>query len=76
MYFVAIRDRWLAGEAGPPVRYRHHACGRVSHVELRCAHCGQSMGPGDISVLPGPGAAGSGTFGYIEESMDSDIESH
>lgn len=31
---------WLTGEAGPPVLYRHHACGEVSRVDLRCAHCG------------------------------------
>jgi DNA-binding HxlR family transcriptional regulator len=50
-------DRWLAGEAGPPVLYRHHACGEISRVELRCAHCGQPMHAGDIDLLPGPGAA-------------------
>ena len=27
-------------EAGPPVLYRHHACGEISRVDLRCAHCG------------------------------------
>jgi len=26
-------------------------------VELRCAHCGASMGADDVEVLPGPGAA-------------------
>jgi len=56
MVMVAWGDRWLAGEAGPPVLYRHHACGEVSAVELRCAHCGEPMRPGDIDVLPGPGA--------------------
>ncbi len=50
-------DRWTAGEAGPPVLYRHHACGRVAHVELRCSECGEPMGPDDIDVLPGPGGA-------------------
>jgi DNA-binding HxlR family transcriptional regulator len=50
-------DRWLAGEAGPPVLYRHRACGEISEVELRCAHCGEPMHAGDIDVLPGPGSA-------------------
>jgi hypothetical protein len=50
-------DKWLAGEAGPPVLYRHHACGEISSVDLRCAHCGQPMHSGDVDVLPGPGAA-------------------
>ena len=51
-------DRWLAGEAGPPVLYRHHACGEVSGVDLRCAHCGEPMHANDVDLLPGPGAAG------------------
>ena len=50
-------DRWLAGEAGPPVLYRHHACGKISSVDLRCARCGEPMHAGDIDLLPGPGAA-------------------
>lgn len=54
-------DRWLAGEAGPPVLYRHHACGEISDVELRCDHCGESMRAGDVDLLPGPGVAISAT---------------
>ncbi len=57
MVMAAWGDRWLAGEAGPPVLYRHHACGELSRVELRCAHCGEPMGPRDVELLPGPGAA-------------------
>jgi DNA-binding HxlR family transcriptional regulator len=57
MVMVAWGDKWLAGEAGPPVLYRHHACGEISRVELRCAHCGEAMQAGDVDVLPGPGAA-------------------
>ena len=49
-------DRWLAGKAGPPVLYRHHACGEISRVDLRCAHCGEPMHAGDVDLLPGPGA--------------------
>ena len=36
-------DRWADDGAGPPVLYRHRACGEISHVELRCAHCGTTM---------------------------------
>src|SRR3954453_18986358 len=50
-------DRWKAGEAGPPVLYRHHGCGEISRVDLRCAHCGEPMHAGDVDLLPGPGAA-------------------
>jgi DNA-binding HxlR family transcriptional regulator len=57
MVMRAWGDKWLAGEAGPPVLYRHHACGEISQVELRCARCGEPMHAGDVDVLPGPGAA-------------------
>ncbi|ADJ50311.1 HxlR family transcriptional regulator [Amycolatopsis mediterranei S699] len=49
-------DKWLAGEAGPPVLYRHHACGEISSVDLRCAHCGEPMHANDVDALAGPGS--------------------
>lgn len=60
LLLVMVRwgDRWTAGAAGPPVLYRHHACGRISHVDLRCAGCGEPMHANDIDLLPGPGRAG------------------
>ena len=57
MVMVAWGDRWADDGAGPPVLYRHHACEEISHVELRCAHCGTTMRAGDVELLPGPGAA-------------------
>lgn len=57
MVMVRWGDRWTAGAAGPPVLYRHHACGRIGHVELHCSECGEPMRATDIDVLPGPGAA-------------------
>jgi DNA-binding HxlR family transcriptional regulator len=57
MVMVAWGDKWLAGKAGPPVLYRHHACSEISHVELSCSHCGKPMHANDVDVLPGPGAA-------------------
>jgi DNA-binding HxlR family transcriptional regulator len=59
LLLVMVRwgDRWTAGEAGPPVLYRHHACGEISHVDLHCARCDRPMHAGDIDVLPGPGSA-------------------
>lgn len=59
MVMVGWGDKWLAGEAGPPVLYRHHGCGEISGVDLRCTHCGGSMHAGDVDVVPGPGASGS-----------------
>ncbi|WP_206785347.1 helix-turn-helix domain-containing protein [Amycolatopsis sp. MtRt-6] len=49
-------DRWLAGKAGPPVLYRHHACGEIGTVDLRCTHCGEPMHATDIDLLAGPGS--------------------
>src|SRR5437899_1566853 len=43
MVMVRWGDRWTADEAGPPLLYRHHACGEISHVEPHCAICGQPM---------------------------------
>ena len=57
MAMVAWGDRWTAGDAGPPVLYRHHACGSITHVEPRCAVCGEPMRSTDIDVFPGPGLA-------------------
>ena len=57
MAMVGWGDKWLAGEAGPPVLYRHHACGQVAHVDPRCSECGEPMHATDVEVLPGPGAA-------------------
>jgi len=58
LLLVMVRwgDRWTAGDAGPPVLYRHHACGEISHVDLRCSTCGQPMHASDVDVLPGPGS--------------------
>lgn len=50
-------DRWTAGEAGPPVLYRHRGCGELTHAEIRCAHCGEPLRSQDVEVSPGPGAA-------------------
>lgn len=58
LLLVMVRwgDRWLAGEAGPPVLYRHHACGEIGHVELHCSVCDRPMRATDVDVLPGPGS--------------------
>ncbi|GII32410.1 winged helix-turn-helix transcriptional regulator [Planotetraspora mira] len=57
MVMVRWGDRWTAGEAGPPVLYRHHACGEIGHVELHCSVCDRPMDVTGIDILPGPGAA-------------------
>src|SRR3954452_4993337 len=57
MVMVGWGDKWLAGDAGQAVLYRHHACGEVSSVDLRCSHCGEPMHAVDVDVEAGPGAA-------------------
>jgi DNA-binding HxlR family transcriptional regulator len=57
MVMVRWGDRFTAGEAGPPVLYRHRACGEISHVELHCSVCGRPMRATDVEVLAGPGSA-------------------
>lgn len=57
MVMLAWGDKWLAGKAGPPVLFRHQACGKITRVDLRCANCGQPMHASDVEVMPGPGAA-------------------
>jgi DNA-binding HxlR family transcriptional regulator len=59
MAMVAWGDRWTAGEAGPPVLYRHHACGQITHAEPHCAVCGERLHSTDVNVEPGPGLAAS-----------------
>ncbi|MFI1093292.1 winged helix-turn-helix transcriptional regulator [Streptomyces sp. NPDC020917] len=56
MVMTGWGDKWLSGEAGPPVLYRHHTCGEISGADLRCARCGEPMHANDVDPLPGPGA--------------------
>ena len=60
MAMAAWGDRWTAGDAGPPVLYRHRACGQITHVEPHCAVCGEVLRSGDVDVEPGPGLAAAG----------------
>jgi DNA-binding HxlR family transcriptional regulator len=60
MAMVAFGDRWTAGQEGPPILYRHRACGEISHVEPHCSACGEVIHSGDVDVEPGPGLAAAG----------------
>ena len=53
---TAWGDRWTAGDAGPPVVYRHRVCGHYTHAEIRCVVCGELLHARDVEVAPGPGA--------------------
>lgn len=52
LVMAAWGDKWMAGPAGPPTVYRHHACGEPSTAELRCSACGEPMSADTVDVLP------------------------
>lgn len=47
-------DRWLAPEEGPPLQWRHLACGEVSNPVVCCDRCGAAVRPGDAVPVKGP----------------------
>jgi DNA-binding HxlR family transcriptional regulator len=47
-------DKWAAPD-GPPILYRHSACGSPLGVELTCATHGTVDDDAAITALPGPG---------------------
>jgi DNA-binding HxlR family transcriptional regulator len=47
-------DRFAAPN-GPPIVYRHPACGSEVRSELVCASCGRLHDPAEVEALPGPG---------------------
>ena len=55
MAMVRWGDRWTGGDDGPPVLYRHRACGRIASAEPHCSECGEPMHSTDVEVEPGPG---------------------
>ena len=60
MALTAWGDRWAATGDGPPMLFRHrgHAC----TLTVSCATCGEPVRPGEVTVVPGPGARkGPGT---------------
>jgi DNA-binding HxlR family transcriptional regulator len=53
MALTAWGDRWAA-PSGPPILYRHAACGGPVELEVACANCGV-LEAEEVSVRPGPG---------------------
>lgn len=49
-------DRHAAPPDGPPRVLVHTGCGHDAHPVLQCSHCGETVGPGDLRLRPGPGA--------------------
>jgi DNA-binding HxlR family transcriptional regulator len=53
---TAWGDKWTAGKSGPPVLFRHRACGKITHAEVRCRECGELLRADEVDAEPGPGA--------------------
>lgn len=49
-------DKYMAGDAGPPLLRVHNHCGHVTEGVLTCAECGEPLVARDVSVKLGPGA--------------------
>src|SRR5262245_29729146 len=47
-------DRWMAGEAGPPVELIHRGCGHVIMPVLACPDCAEPVTARDMRARPGP----------------------
>lgn len=47
-------DRWAAPD-GPPILYRHEACGAPVRDELVCESCGRIDDGAEVLAWPGPG---------------------
>lgn len=57
MAIVHWGDVHYATEAGPPLLHRHKACGCDFSPVMTCSECGDPVGPRDVEVRTGPGAA-------------------
>ena len=51
-------DKYLAGDAGPPLVRVHRQCGEPLEAKLQCGHCGDSMEAQDIRLEENPHWAG------------------
>jgi DNA-binding HxlR family transcriptional regulator len=53
-------DRWMAGEAGPPLALVHRSCGHRVRPMLACPECGEPISPRDVTPEIGPALAAAG----------------
>ena len=51
-------DKYLAGDAGPPLVRVHRQCGEPLEAKLQCGHCGDSVEAQDIRLEVNPHWAG------------------
>ena len=43
-------DRWMAGDAGPPVNLIHRRCGHRTTPTLSCSECGEPLDPREVTA--------------------------
>ena len=55
MAVIAWGDKYMAGDAGPPVVYEHKVCGHEMHPILVCSECKEELPPRDVLPKIGPG---------------------
>lgn len=48
-------DEWMVDEAGPPLEYFHHGCGKKTVPVLACGECGEPLRPEGVRTVIGPG---------------------
>jgi DNA-binding HxlR family transcriptional regulator len=47
-------DRWMAGEAGPPVVLTHRTCGHPTTPTLTCSECGERLEAREVEATLRP----------------------
>ena len=60
MAIVHWGDVHYGGVQGPPLIHRHKACGCDFAPVTTCSECGDTVGPREVLVHPGPGATPAG----------------
>jgi DNA-binding HxlR family transcriptional regulator len=67
---MAWGDRWAFGDEGPPLRFRHEACGEVMEPVMACSRCGEALSPEALTPLAGPSAAAGPGTSEIPAALD------
>jgi DNA-binding HxlR family transcriptional regulator len=53
-------DKWMAGAYGPPIVFRHDACGHDVLADPACPHCHEPITARSVVPEAGPGLSASG----------------
>ena len=55
LVLMQFGDRWLLGDASPPLQLIHKACGKEISAQVACSSCHASIDPHDVQYRSGPG---------------------